>query len=138
MHCGSDLKPQASTPSQTQSPETRKKMAPSLIVWAIAVLVVVAVGVMLLNSGSSPKSKRPSPASPVVVSIAPLEISGPLSASEMAQFTEVPSAALDAAGAGDGALPERLPAGTPLLVSDGKPEIVYIGAEFCPYCASER
>ena len=24
------------------------------------------------------------------------------------------------------------------LTSNGKPEILYIGAEFCPYCAAER
>lgn len=28
--------------------------------------------------------------------------------------------------------------GTPTLKAAGKPEIVYIGAEYCPYCAGER
>jgi hypothetical protein len=34
--------------------------------------------------------------------------------------------------------PEKLAAKTPLLVSNGKPEIIFLGAEFCPYCAPER
>ncbi len=34
--------------------------------------------------------------------------------------------------------PEKLAAKTPLLVRNGKPEIIFLGAEFCPYCAPER
>src|SRR5712692_8559609 len=29
------------------------------------------------------------------------------------------------------------PAGT-LLTGNGKPEVVYVGAEYCPFCAAER
>jgi len=37
------------------------------------------------------------------------------------------------------ALPEAVDGSHPVLTaSDGKPEILYIGAEFCPYCAAER
>jgi hypothetical protein len=28
--------------------------------------------------------------------------------------------------------------GQPALTSDGKPEVLYIGGEYCPYCAAER
>ncbi len=28
--------------------------------------------------------------------------------------------------------------GQPALTSGGKPQIVYMGAEYCPYCAAER
>ena len=31
-----------------------------------------------------------------------------------------------------------LPPGEPPLEQDGKPEVLYIGAEFCPFCAGER
>jgi len=34
--------------------------------------------------------------------------------------------------------PSNLPASVPALTSGGKPEILYIGAEYCPYCAAER
>jgi hypothetical protein len=51
----------------------------------------------------------------------------------------VPASALDQVGAGNGiAPPKALPAGTPALEQDGKPEVLYIGAEYCPFCAAER
>jgi thiol-disulfide isomerase/thioredoxin len=34
--------------------------------------------------------------------------------------------------------PARLAATAPPLTVDGKPEILYMGAEWCPYCAAER
>lgn len=33
---------------------------------------------------------------------------------------------------------QKLAANNPLLVSNAKPEIVFVGGEFCPYCATER
>jgi Domain of unknown function (DUF929) len=34
--------------------------------------------------------------------------------------------------------PNALPPGTPPVELDGKPAVVYIGAEYCPFCAAER
>jgi thiol-disulfide isomerase/thioredoxin len=54
------------------------------------------------------------------------------------QITSVPVTTLNAVGRGSnvGALiPTK---SQPLLSSGGKPEIVYMGAEYCPYCAAER
>lgn len=34
--------------------------------------------------------------------------------------------------------PQALPKDNRLLTSGGKPEVLYIGAEYCPYCAAER
>jgi thiol-disulfide isomerase/thioredoxin len=34
--------------------------------------------------------------------------------------------------------PDKLPASNPVLTVGGKPEVLYIGAEYCPYCAAER
>lgn len=51
----------------------------------------------------------------------------------------VPVSVLDSVGAGRGITPpQALPSGTPTLEQNGKPEILYIGAEYCPYCAAER
>jgi hypothetical protein len=53
--------------------------------------------------------------------------------------TAVPLVGLDAVGAGQGINPPAvIPAGGPAVTSDGKPEILYIGAEYCPFCASQR
>ncbi|SRR5579875_3011541 len=68
--------------------------------------------------------------------------SGALPASVAAEITTVPASTL--AAVGTGALPSA-PAGLPIrsitdtpLTSGGKPEMLYIGAEFCPYCAAMR
>ena len=53
--------------------------------------------------------------------------------------TGVPARTLDAVGTGTtykGAI-QVIPKGT-LLTSGGKPQVVYVGAEYCPYCAAER
>jgi thiol-disulfide isomerase/thioredoxin len=51
--------------------------------------------------------------------------------------TSVPASVLDEIGIGDAqTAPSRIDA--PRLVADGKPKVLYVGAEFCPYCAAER
>ncbi len=52
--------------------------------------------------------------------------------------TSVPASALDTVGAGQGISPPAAIAGAPAVTSDGKPEVLYVGAEYCPFCASER
>jgi hypothetical protein len=50
----------------------------------------------------------------------------------------VPTATFDKVGTGNLQNPiTALPAG-PTLTQNGKPEILYVGAEYCPYCAAER
>lgn len=59
-------------------------------------------------------------------------------ASLVKTVTSVPDATLTKIGKGN---VETLPAavtGQPPLTSGGKPELLYIGAEFCPFCAVER
>ena len=55
----------------------------------------------------------------------------------VADTTSVPASTLAAVGAGTVATPPTSINGTP-LTSGGKPEMLYIGAEYCPYCAFER
>lgn len=51
--------------------------------------------------------------------------------------TSVPTATFDSVGAGTAA-GLAATSGQPLLTSGGKPEVLYMGGEFCPYCAAER
>ena len=64
-----------------------------------------------------------------------------LPASVTQNVTNVPASTLSAIGKGSvptyNSAPVSPIAGTP-LVSQGKPEMLYIGAEFCPYCAAMR
>ena len=53
--------------------------------------------------------------------------------------TSVPASTLDTIGDGGGAVTGKPTSITgPALTSGGKPEMLYIGAEYCPYCAGTR
>lgn len=90
--------------------------------WIIAV-VVVAIGVaavVAVSSGSKP-SVNDAAAPAAVVKAA----------------TTVPRAVFDTVASGTAtAAPKKVSA--PALTQGGNPRIVYIGAEYCPYCATER
>jgi Domain of unknown function (DUF929) len=62
-----------------------------------------------------------------------------LPASVSSKVTGVPPGILDTVGVGSlsGGLPIKAVPGTP-LTSSGKPEMLYIGAEYCPFCAAMR
>jgi hypothetical protein len=52
-------------------------------------------------------------------------------------ITSVPPATLNKVGAGTAqAAPARIKA--PTLTDAGKPKVLYVGAEYCPFCAAER
>jgi thiol-disulfide isomerase/thioredoxin len=53
------------------------------------------------------------------------------------QVTSVPAATFNAVGAGT-ATGLNTVTGQPALTAGGKPELLYVGGEFCPYCAAER
>jgi thiol-disulfide isomerase/thioredoxin len=55
------------------------------------------------------------------------------------KVTSVPASTLDTVGSGSGAvtgIPKTISGST--LTENGKPEMLYVGAEYCPYCAAER
>ena len=54
-----------------------------------------------------------------------------------AKVTSVPAATFAAVGNGTATAPKAV-SGLPELTSGGKPEILYMGGEYCPYCAAER
>jgi hypothetical protein len=55
----------------------------------------------------------------------------------LAKVTAVPPATLDKVGAGTLAVPPTRVTGPPLTASP-LPRVLYVGAEYCPYCAAER
>jgi thiol-disulfide isomerase/thioredoxin len=52
-------------------------------------------------------------------------------------IASVPAATFNAVGAGT-ATGLKAISGQPELILDGKPEVLYMGGEYCPYCAAER
>ncbi len=49
----------------------------------------------------------------------------------------IPASVFDAVGAGAGGYPPTAVSGQP-LTAHGKPRVLYVGAEYCPFCAGER
>jgi hypothetical protein len=53
-------------------------------------------------------------------------------------ITGLPAAELDQVGAGSAQRLLKPVPGQPLTGADGKPEVLYVGAEYCPFCAAQR
>jgi len=56
----------------------------------------------------------------------------------LATITSLPASEFDSIGQGTANNLIKPVSGTRLLGSTGKPEVFYLGAEYCPYCAAER
>jgi Domain of unknown function (DUF929) len=96
---------------------------------AIVVVVAVVLAIVLSSGGGgSSGSTAGSTAAPP---------SGSALTAVLGQLTSVPAATLDQVGAGQTAANPTSISG-PALTSGGKPEVLYMGAEYCPYCAAER
>jgi len=94
-----------------------------VLIVATVVIVKVAGGGGSGNTGTSDTTSPPG--------------GTPVSASTLARVASVPISTL-AAAPSDGIINEIQPiTGTP-LTSDGKPDMLFIGAEYCPHCAAER
>jgi Domain of unknown function (DUF929) len=63
--------------------------------------------------------------------------SGSLPASVTKDVTTVPAATLNTVGVGSTQTPPKA-IKAPALTADGKPKLLYVGAEYCPFCAAER
>lgn len=87
-----------------------------------AVLAIVLSLVLVKALGTSPAA-RPGPAAGSALP---------------ASVVSVPPGTLTAVGTGAAAPGTVTRAGGAPLISGGKPEILYVGAEYCPYCATER
>jgi hypothetical protein len=97
----------------------RRIITISIVVVIIAAVVVLA---LIINSTSDPNSKY---------------IGLPVAPSVLQQITGVSDATLNALGVPSGVIPPSAITGT-ALTSGGKPEVLYIGGDFCPFCAVER
>jgi hypothetical protein len=97
-------------------------------VLAVIVIVVAFIVIRSLNKPSSTAAAGANGRTPLPASVSDA-VSG------------VPASALNTVGAGSvpHVVQQPVTAGTgPLLTSNGKPELLYIGAEYCPYCAAMR
>src|SRR5581483_1419549 len=95
---------------------------PWLIVAIVGVLAVVVAGFLIAGrNGSSEPAASSAETAQVVEAV-----------------THVPAATFDAVGTGGLNNPLKPAQLAALTGPNGRPEVLYIGAEYCPYCASER
>jgi hypothetical protein len=94
----------------------------------VAVIAVVVAFVLASSNGGSSGSTSGNTAAPPT---------GAEVTSVVGRLTSVPAATLDQVGAGTTQANPTTITGA-ALTSGGKPEVLYIGAEYCPYCAAER
>ncbi len=103
--------------------EQRRRML--IVGGSVGLVLVIVVGLILYKSLAKPGKTLGS---------------GNLPAAVAKNITNVPVSTLSAVGTGplpSTGLPLKTISGTP-LTSGGKPEMLYIGAEYCPYCAAMR
>ena len=100
---------------------------------SILAVIVVVVAFIVIKANSSPSK-------PTTTSSA----NGPTGsalASVVTKVTSVPASTLNSVADGGGAVsdtPQTIKGGGTALTSGGNPEMLYMGAEYCPYCAAER
>jgi hypothetical protein len=112
----------AAQQAQQRKAEKRRQ---TFIIGGVGLVLLAVIGIIIgvAVSTSTPKQAAAT--------------TGPLPASVQADL-KVPASTLARIGAGS-SLPGAIKSVTgPPLTSGGKPEMLYIGAEFCPYCAAER
>jgi len=96
-------------------------VAPAAVVVAIALVVAAFFVVRWYTTPVPPKAPSQDTTALVV-----------------SQITGLPASEFNAVGQGTANNLIKPVKGTALTGATGKPEVLYIGAEFCPYCAAER
>ena len=107
--------------AQQQAAERRRRLTIAIAATAaIVVVVAVFVGVALFG----PKQQAVA--------------TGPLDPAVYTTLSTVPVATFDQVGVGVGASNPPKAISAPPVTTDGKPGVLYVGAEYCPFCAAER
>jgi hypothetical protein len=110
--------------------ERRAQVHRRVLLASGAILAVIAIVVTFLVIALNTKKTAPSPT-------ADNGPTGTALAKVVSDTTNVSAGTLEAVGAGNVTGPPAAVSGT-LLTSSGKPVVLYIGAEFCPYCALQQ
>jgi hypothetical protein len=113
--------------SQDQPPHNRANRT-ARFAWGAVVVILVGVIALIVYALTGP------PASPGVVQRVPT------SGAVISALNQVPAAVFDSVGV-TASLPLAVPTVVtrqPPLESAGKPEVLFVGADFCPFCAAER
>lgn len=111
----------AAIKAEQEAAERRKRLIIVAVTLGVIALMILGLVIAALNR---PEAKATA--------------SAPLSAADQKTLTSVPAKTLDDIGLGTANhFPNKLKKPTS-ITSNGKPQILYVGAEYCPYCAGLR
>lgn len=119
---GSQKKAVGSRTAARQAQRARTRM---VLIAIVGVVIVVAVVIAVLASGGKDKTATTTTTPGVTAD------------SVYASIAAIPAATYDTVGNGTASGKPSAYQGT-ALTNGGKPELLYIGAEYCPFCAAER
>jgi len=107
------------------------------IIVGVVVLVVAAAVVLGALQGARSRAGGDGGNGDGGGTAAPTATATPAPAEVSRAVASVPASVFDAVGIGTTKLaPAKIDA--PALTADGKPQVLYVGGEFCPYCAAQR
>jgi hypothetical protein len=109
--------------AQRQAERRRRMIAIGGIIVALLAVLGIIIGAVINKSSNNSKQAGAS--------------NGTLTASVLDNLA-VPASVLAQVGSGSSSTQALKPVTGTALTSGGKPEMLYIGAEWCPYCAAER
>ncbi len=112
--------------AQKRAKERRKRLLTAAGAVGLVLVVFVVLVVVKVSGGGPAKTAAPAVTDSAAVSAV---IQG---------VTTVPADVLDKVGAGKVDLLPKVITGQPQLASNGKPLVLYYGAEYCPFCAAQR
>jgi thiol-disulfide isomerase/thioredoxin len=107
---------------QRQAERRRRTWAIGGIGVALLIVIGIVIGALVAGGSKTPQAGASN---------------GALPAGVQADLT-VPASVLSQVGLGSSSTAAMKTETGPALTSGGKPEMLYIGAEWCPYCAAER
>lgn len=107
--------------AEQQAADRRRRL--TIAISAIGAIVVVVVALVLFSVFAPKQGPTPT---------------GPLDPAVASALGSIPASAFDQVGAGQGVVQPPKAIQAPPLTRDGKPGVLYVGAEYCPFCAAER
>jgi hypothetical protein len=115
--------------SNEQAELEKRKRRNGAALWSTFAVVAVVIFLFLVHAVQAPSSSAASTTGTGA---------SPAPSGLLQKITSIPASVFASIGQGTAATLPKPMTGAPALTQNGKPEIVYVGAEYCPYCATER
>jgi Domain of unknown function (DUF929) len=133
-HADAPQDPEGAGPTPISAPDrphgSRERVRIFAAAGSIIVVAAIVLTFVLIKLNAKPTTTTGSPSS---------GHTGAVPTAVVDQVTSVPASTLNTVGSGTFAGSIQTITGNPApLTTNGKPELLYIGAEYCPFCAAER